>query len=86
MQEFEASFTPNGIASILNNYVDASVWRVENLFSPCYKGKYTGQNPNWYYCDDMIVSRWETSSSGTINYRWYTAITAEFSPKKLQAA
>lgn len=85
LQEFETSFNPKIIASTLNNdFIDISVWRVENLFSSCYKGKYKGQYPNSYYCDNMIVSRWETGSSGEINYRWYTAVTAELNPTKLE--
>ena len=28
----------------------------------------------------MIVSRWETTISGTISYRWYTAVSAEWKP------
>ena len=48
----------------------------------CYKGKYKGQFPDWFYCDDMVVSRWETSDSGAIRYRWYTAVTAEWRPEK----
>jgi hypothetical protein len=31
----------------------------------------------------MIVSRWETGSSGTIKYRWYTAVSAEWRPIRL---
>jgi len=83
LQEFESTFNPDSVALKLNGFVDTSVWRIENLFSSCYKGKYKGQYPDRYYCDNLIVSRWETSSSGAINYRWYTAVTAELSPQKI---
>jgi hypothetical protein len=84
LQEFETTFNPDIIASTLNDgFVDISVWRIENLFSSCYKGKYKGQYPDSFYCDNLIVSRWETGISGEINYRWYTAVTAELNPKKL---
>lgn len=56
--------------------INSSVWQTENLPKGCYKGKYVNQNPNWFYCDDMILSRWEMSSYGTIRYRWYTAVTS----------
>lgn len=68
------------IALPLNNLIDKSVWRIEANIRSCYQGRYKGQYPEWYYCDDMIVSRWETSSSGTINYRWYTAVSSEWEP------
>jgi len=60
----------------LMNLINSSVWQTENLPRECYKGKYVNQNPNWFYCDDMILSRWEMSSYGTIRYRWYTAVTS----------
>lgn len=66
------------IRGTINDLIDTSVWRIEGNVRTCYKGKYKGQYPDWFYCDDMIVSRWETTSSGTINYRWYTAVTAEW--------
>ncbi len=66
--------------TILESLVNSSIWRIEHNFDTCYKGKYQGQYPNWIYCDNLIVSRWETSNSGTINYRWYTAISAEWKP------
>ena len=69
------------IAGTINDLVDTSVWRIEGNVRNCYKGKYKGQYPDWFYCDDMIVSRWETTSSGTISYRWYTAVTAEWRPE-----
>jgi hypothetical protein len=56
--------------------INSSVWQTENLPKACYKGKYVNQNPNWYYCDNMILSRWEMSGLGTIRYRWYTAVTS----------
>ena len=70
----------NQLKSDLNNLIDKSIWRVEGDIRTCYQGKYKGQFPDWIYCDDMIVSRWETSSSGTINFRWYTAVSAEWKP------
>jgi len=69
---------PESVALALNDMIDTSVWRIENNIRVCYLGKYKGQYPDKYYCDDMIVSRWDTSSSGTINYRWYTAVTSEW--------
>jgi len=79
----EADFNSNSIMLTLNSLVDTSVWRIEHNFGSCYKGKYRDQNPSWYYCDDMIISRWATGSSGTINYRWYTAVTAEWRPERV---
>ncbi len=64
--------------SQLNNLIDTSVWRIEANTRKCYQGKYVGQQPDSFYCDDMVVSRWETDSSGAIKYRWYTAVSAEF--------
>jgi len=60
LQEFETVFDTNSVITKLNSFVDVSVWKIENLFDSCYKGKYTGQNPNWFYCDNLIVSRFET--------------------------
>src|SRR3989344_1290537 len=77
-----ADFNPISVSSALNNLIDTSIWRIEGNIRTCYKGKYKGQYPDWIYCDDMIVSRWGTSSAGTIRYRWYTAITAEWRPEK----
>lgn len=65
-------------SSFLNGLIDSSIWRIEREFDSCYKGKYAGQYPDRFYCDNLIVSRWDTSSSGTINYRWYTAINSEW--------
>jgi hypothetical protein len=81
---FESDFKLNQNYQIpfLNNLIDSSIWRVEHDFSPCYKGKYKGQYPNWVYCDNLIVSRWEIGSSGTINYRWYTGVSAEWRPQE----
>lgn len=76
---FSSANSMNSWAGILINY---SVWRIENGFNSCYKGKYSGQFPDRIYCDDLIVSRWEKRSSGAINYRWYTAVTAEWAPTK----
>jgi hypothetical protein len=73
-----ADFTPSIIGSKMGARIDTSVWKIEGNTLSCYKGKYRGQYPDWYYCDDMIVSRWDTSSSGTINYRWYTAVSSEW--------
>lgn len=78
----DGAFDPEDMGPALNKVVDSSVWTVENTAYTCYKGKYQGQYPEWYYCDGMIVSRWETSSSGTIDYKWYTAVTAEWSPEE----
>ncbi|MDP3990669.1 MAG: hypothetical protein Q8Q01_05715 [archaeon] len=72
---------PTLIGPELNNLIDTSVWRIEGNIRSCYLGKYRGQYPDWFYCDDLIVSRWETTDSGTIRYRWYTAVTAEWQPK-----
>lgn len=60
----------------LMNLINSSVWQTENFPKGCYKGKYVNQNPNWFYCDDMILSRWEMNNYGTIKYRWYTAVTS----------
>jgi hypothetical protein len=73
-----AEFNPENINQKSIRVIDNSIWRIENRFGTCYMGKYRGQHPDWYYCDDMIVSRWDTGSSGTINHRWYTAISAEW--------
>ncbi|MBT3407096.1 hypothetical protein HN415_00265 [Candidatus Woesearchaeota archaeon] len=74
----EIFIQPDSVKSSLNKMVNTSIWRIEGDIRTCYKGKYKGQYPNWYYCDDMIVSRWETSKSGLIKYRWYTAVTSEW--------
>lgn len=66
----------------LNALVNKKVWKIEGNIRHCYKGKYKGQFPDWFYCDDMIVSRWETGSSGAIKYRWYTAVTSKWQPVK----
>jgi hypothetical protein len=76
----ESAFDPKMIGPTLNKLITTSIWDVEGDIRSCYKGKYKGQFPGWLYCDDMIVSRWETSNSGTIKYRWYTAVTAEWKP------
>jgi len=83
LQEFESTINSNSTMSALNSLIDKDVWRVENVFNYCYKGKYSGQHLDWFYCDNMIVSRWETGSSGTIKYRWYTAVTAEWRPQNV---
>jgi hypothetical protein len=77
----EAVLNPISIRPSLNKMIDNSIWRIEGDIRSCYNGKFKGQYPDWFYCDDMIVSRWETSSSGTIRYRWYTAVTAEWKPE-----
>ena len=77
---YESTLNIASAGPILKSLVNSSTWRIENEFRTCYKGKYQGQHPDWIYCDDMIVSRWETGSAGTINYRWYTAISAEWAP------
>lgn len=64
----------------LSKLIDTSVWTIENGIGTCYAGKYKGQQLNGYYCEGMIVSRWDTSSAGTINHRWYTAVYAEWLP------
>lgn len=78
--KFSKDLNPATIGPVLNELIDTNVWRIENNIRSCYKGRYKDQYPNWYYCDDMIVSRWETSNSGTINYRWYTAVATEWKP------
>jgi hypothetical protein len=75
----EADLISN-IAPELNVLVDSSVWKIESNSRPCYKGKFKGQYPDRFYCDDMIVSRWDFSNSGAIDYRWYTAVSAEWIP------
>ncbi|MBT4151097.1 hypothetical protein HOE52_03980 [Candidatus Woesearchaeota archaeon] len=77
----EEKFNLDLIGPKLNDLIETSVWRIEGDMRSCYKGKYKGQHPDKFYCDDMIVSRWETSNSGTIKYRWYTAVTAEWEPR-----
>lgn len=71
-------------ANLMNTWakllVNSSVWTIEHDFGSCYKGKYKGQFPERIYCDDLIVSRWERGISGAINYRWYTAVSAEWAP------
>jgi len=78
----ETALKSNQISGTLSSLIDASVWKIENKFRPCYQGKWKGQFPDWFYCDDLIVSRWETTTSGTINYRWYTAVTAKWRPEE----
>src|SRR3989338_2332215 len=82
----DGSFDSKIIGPLLNGVIDTSVWRIEGNIRSCYKGKYRGQYPNWVYCDDMIVSRWEKHSSGTIEYRWYTAVTAVWQPEKVKSS
>ena len=77
----EAVFIPKLMIPVLNKLINDSIWKIEGNIRTCYQGKYKGQYPNWFYCDDMIVSRWEISSSGTIEYRWYTAVTSEWRPE-----
>lgn len=76
----KSDFPAGLVGSKLKATIDRT-WKTEHDFSPCYLGKYQGQYPDSYYCDDMIVSRWETGSSGTISYRWYTAVSGEFKPQ-----
>lgn len=78
----QGSFNPVAIQTLLTDVIDTSVWRIEGNIRSCYNGKYKGQYPDWVYCDDMIVSRWEKGSSGTIEYRWYTAVTAVWKPEE----
>lgn len=75
---FSNSTTNSLSPSFLNGLIDTNIWRIEHGFDLCYLGKYAGQYPDRFYCDNLIVSRWDTSSSGTINYRWYTATTTEW--------
>ena len=75
---FSNSTTASLSPSFLNSLIDINVWRIERDFDSCYNGKYTGQYPDRLYCANLIVSRWDTSSSGTINYRWYVAVTTEW--------
>ncbi len=70
----------SNLGALLKSLIDSNIWRIESEFGICYKGKYKNQNPNWLYCDNLIASRWDLGSSGTINYRWYTAVTAEWEP------
>ncbi len=77
--DFELNAQPK--INTLDTLVNLSVWRMEHNFDSCYIGKYQGQHPNWIYCDNLIASRWETGSSGTISYRWYTAVSAEWKPQ-----
>ena len=84
--DIDGSFDSKIIGPLLNGVIDTSVWRIEGNIRSCYKGKYRGQYPNWVYCDDMIVSRWEKHSSGTIEYRWYTAVTAVWQPEKVKSS
>ncbi|MFH1521749.1 MAG: hypothetical protein ABIF18_02210, partial [archaeon] len=69
-----------GMQRMTNSLLNHKVWRIENDVRFCYMGKYKNQFPDWIYCDDLIVSRWETSNSGAINYRWYTAVSSEWRP------
>lgn len=78
----EVALSPESIGPVLNKLTNTSIWRIESNIRSCYKGRYKNQYPNWFYCDDMVVSRWETSSSGTIKYRWYTAVTAQWQPQR----
>jgi hypothetical protein len=73
-----ADFTSHNIGSKSIARIDTLVWRIESDALSCYEGKYRGQHPDWYYCDNMIISRWDTSGSGTINYRLYTAVSSEW--------
>jgi len=66
----------------VNKMIDTNVWRIEATSKKCYIGKYVGQYPEKIYCDDAIVSRWETTDSGTIDHRWYTALSSEWNPIK----
>lgn len=70
----------SGIQSITSAMIDQTVWSIENGVRSCYMGKYKNQFPDWIYCDDLIVSRWETRNSGVINYRWYTAVSSTWKP------
>lgn len=69
-----------GMQTMAKSMVNLVVWEVENELGTCYLGKYKGQHPNWIYCDDLIVSRFETDDSGVINYRWYTAASSIWKP------
>ncbi len=77
----KAGFDYKLIGPSLNKVINNSIWRIEGNIRSCYKGKYKGQRPDWFYCDDMVVSRWDLSNSGTIKYRWYTAVSAEWRPQ-----
>ena len=65
-------------SAFLDTLIKTNVWRIEHNFGSCYLGKYTGQHTERFYCDDLIVSRWDKSDSGAINYRWYTAVSTEW--------
>lgn len=77
---YKENFYEETIGFSMNTLINLSVWKIEKGIGSCYKGHYEGQNPNWFYCTDMVVSRWDLSSAGTINYRWYTMVTFEWSP------
>lgn len=79
----ETQFDANIVSPLLNKVINDSVWRIEQDFRNCYKGRYKNQYPDRYYCDDLVVSRWELSSQGTIEYRWYTVASAEWKPQRL---
>jgi len=84
LAQLGGSFDLGKIRPILNKLINISVWRIDENIRACYKGKYRGQYPDWIYCDDMIVSRWEKHTSGTIEYRWYTAVSAVWKPDTSQ--
>jgi hypothetical protein len=83
LQEFDVEFRNDLISPKLNQILDKSVWTIEHPFDNCYLGKYPGQFLENYYCDNLLVSRYELRNSGEINYRWYTAVTAVWKPQKL---
>src|SRR3989344_759396 len=69
---------------VLNTLIKTDVWRIEKNFDTCYSGNYRGQYTERMYCDNMIVSRWDKSSLGSINYRWYAAVTTEWVVESFQ--
>lgn len=77
----EANLNPNVVIPMMDSIINKKIWKIESNIRSCYKGKYQDQNPQWYYCDDMIVSRWEINNAGTIDYRWYTAVSAIWIPE-----
>lgn len=75
---YKKNFMEEELGLEMNALINLSVWTIEKSAGSCYQGHYAGQNPNWFYCTDMVVSRWDLSSSGTINHRWYTTATIEW--------
>jgi hypothetical protein len=76
---------PSNIASFsfnkaVSNMIDTDTWNIEIDSDKCYAGKYRGQYPEKVYCDDTVVSRWEKTSLGTINHKWYVPLSSIWNP------